>query len=301
MNATLKRGIERALSSTTIGRVTQFRIRGKRLILAYHGIIPAGESAAGEPSLFVRQHEFARQLDAISEIGEVVSLDALDERGSAGPRVAITFDDAYRGAVVEGVRELVARKLPATIFVAPGRLDDHLFWWDALARGGELDESVRAHALHRLGGSDERVRAWARKIRLPFSESVPRYARTATRKELEWALSQPGITAGSHTWSHPNLAALTPAEIGNEINQARDWLRNAFGNKAIDWIAYPYGLDSPTAHRIAAEGGYRGGLRISGGWHVAGDVPALARPRLNVPASLSAAGFRARLIGALTP
>jgi peptidoglycan/xylan/chitin deacetylase (PgdA/CDA1 family) len=116
-----------------------------------------------------------------------------------------------------------------------------------------------------------------------------------------WALGQPGITAGSHTWSHVNLAALTASEISTEINQTRDWLRDAFGEKAISWIAYPYGLDSPLAHRIAAEAGYSGGLRIGGGWHVTDGISPMARPRLNVPASLSAAGFRARLLGSLRP
>jgi peptidoglycan/xylan/chitin deacetylase (PgdA/CDA1 family) len=298
----LKARIERALSSAPAGRIVRDRIRGKRLILAYHGIVPHGEIPAGERALFVSQRNFAEQLDAVASIADVVALDRLDAPGNGRPRVAITFDDAYRGAVNEGVGELVKRGFPATIFVAPGRLDDHIFWWDALSHGSpELDQTVRHHALHRLGGSDERVRTWASKIRLPASDALPAYAQTATRAELQRALSHPGITVGSHTWSHANLAALDDVEIASEIQESRDWLRANFGEKAIPWIAYPYGLDSDKAHKLAASAGYSGGLRIGGGWHNLTEASPLARPRLNVPGSLSIAGFRARILGVVRP
>ena len=134
-------------------------------------------------------------------------------------------------------------------------------------------------------------------IRLPSSDTLPAYARSATYGELRTALGSPGITVGSHTWSHANLAALAAVDIANEIERSRDWLRAAFGDKAIPWIAYPYGLDSEEARRVAAVAGYSGGLRIGGGWHRAMDVSALARPRLNVPGGLSVPGFRARVLG----
>ena len=58
--------------------------------------------------------------------------------------------------------ELAKRGLPATIFVAPARIDGHVFWWDALsANDGALDRGVRDHALNHLAGADEPVRAWA--------------------------------------------------------------------------------------------------------------------------------------------
>jgi peptidoglycan/xylan/chitin deacetylase (PgdA/CDA1 family) len=302
MRHALKQRVERALSSDAVGRMTRHRIRGKRLILAYHGIVPEGETPAGERSLFVNQRDFADHLDVIAETADLVALDALDAADDGRPRVAITFDDAYRGAVNEGIQELVARGFPATIFVAPGRLNDHVFWWDALSEGSAaLDEAIRNHALHRLGGSDERVRAWAAKVRLPSSDALPGYAQTATHTELRNALEFSGITVGSHSWSHANLAALGASDVAAELERSRDWLQAAFGEKAIPWLAYPYGLDSDEAHRAAAKAGYVGGLRIGGGWHRAIDVPRLERPRLNVPGSLTAAGFRARLLGVMRP
>jgi peptidoglycan/xylan/chitin deacetylase (PgdA/CDA1 family) len=302
MGHALKARVERALSSDAAGRMTRHRIRGKRLILAYHGIVPEGETPAGERSLFVNHRDFAEHLDIVAETADVVALDAIDVPGDARPRVAITFDDAYRGAVNEGIQELATRGLPATIFVAPGRLNNHVFWWDSLADGSAvLDEAIRNQALHGLGGSDEQVRSWAARIRLPSSDALPGYAQTATHAELRNALEFSGITVGSHSWSHANLAALGPSELAAELERSRDWLQAAFGEKAIPWLAYPYGIDSEEVHRAAAKAGYVGAMRIGGGWHRTIDVPRLARPRLNVPGSLTVAGFRARLLGVMRP
>jgi peptidoglycan/xylan/chitin deacetylase (PgdA/CDA1 family) len=240
------------------------------------------------------------QLDMLAAESHVVPLDRLDEPGDGRPRVAITIDDAYRGAVNEGVRELAARSLPATIFVAPARLNNHVFWWDALAhRNANLDERLRHHALYNLKGSDERVRAWAAREGIVTCDKLPEYAQTATRDELVAALRFPGITLGSHSWSHANLASLGITEVASEVRRSREWLRAQFGEKAIDWLAYPYGLESTHARVAVAEASYAGAVRVDGGWHRASDVSPFARPRFCIGSGLSFAGLRARLTGAM--
>lgn len=286
------------MSSSAIGWMTQHRVRGKCLILGYHGIVPDGQAPAGDRALFVSQRDFAMHLDLLVAEADVAPLDRIDEPGDGRPRVAITFDDAYSGAVNEGVRELAKRNLPATIFVAPGRLNGHVFWWDALSRGEEpLDSNVRQHALRELAGADERVRAWAAGTALPVTGEQPAYARGASRAELTAAVAFPGITLGSHTWSHRNLAALDVADVDAEVRASREWLRAEFGDKALDWLAYPYGLDSNEVHSRVAKASYVGALRIDGGWHSATDVSPFARPRFSVGSRLSVAGLRARLNG----
>src|SRR6185503_1881953 len=108
---------------------------------------------------------FRDQLDALQQTHDVVPLrDVLNEAPRRGrPRVAITFDDAYLGAVRHAPAELSARGMPATIFVAPAFLGGRSFWWDALAdpRGG-LDPGLRERALGDLRGEDAAIRAWAR-------------------------------------------------------------------------------------------------------------------------------------------
>jgi peptidoglycan/xylan/chitin deacetylase (PgdA/CDA1 family) len=296
----LKKQVEQALSSSLAGAIASHWVRGKRLILAYHGIVPEGATRAGQRALFVGQRDFAAQLDLLAATADVAPLDRIDEMGDGRPRVAITFDDAYRGALKEGVRELAIRSLPATMFVAPGRLNGHVFWWDALSNQNlTLDDKVRRHALHALEGSDERVRAWAARSRMPSSDMLPPYAQSATAAELGDALAVPGITVGSHSWSHANLASLPASEVVVEIERSRDWLRAEFGEKAIPWLAYPYGLESEEVRRAVTKASYAGALLIGGGWHRTIGVSAFARPRLSISGNLSLAGFRARLVGAM--
>ena len=84
-----------------------------------------------------------------------------DLRASDGrARAIITFDDAYRGAVTQGVAEVARRGLPATVFVNPGLIDGRQFWWDMLAdpASGELAAELRRQALDECGGRQDEIR-----------------------------------------------------------------------------------------------------------------------------------------------
>ena len=83
------------------------RILGKRLILAYHGIVPEGKRPAGERALFVPQTDFAAQLDVLAAFADMAPLGRIDEAGAGRPRVAIPFDDGYRARFVKGCRNLL--------------------------------------------------------------------------------------------------------------------------------------------------------------------------------------------------
>lgn len=300
MRALIKVPAERFLGSSLVGGLLRQTLRGARLVLAYHGIVPDGEPIAGERALFVRQRDFACQLDLVARAADVVPLAQIGQMGGDRPQVAITFDDAYRGAVITGVNELVRRGMPATFFVAPARLGDHVFWWDALAdTEGLLDSSVRRYALEQLSGVDESVRAWARSTGRLCNVQLPAHARTASLEELRSAMAQPGMTIGSHGWSHASLAALSAAATDDELERTQHWLEQEFPDRHVAWLAYPYGLDSAHARVAAARLRYAGALRVAGGWHDANATEPLARPRMNVSAGISLAGFAARMNGAV--
>ena len=302
IRSTLKRRVEQVLASDAVARLTRRRVRGRALILAYHAVVPRNEGRrhAGEQALFVTQSKFAEHLDAVAEAADVVPIAGLEGDGSGRPRIAITFDDAYQGAVTGAVDELVARGLPATIFVAPGRLDGHVFWWDALAgESGILDTRIRDYALDALCGEDERIRSWASGAGLKATDDLPRHARSASQAELRAAAQRPGISIGSHSWSHTNLARLDATQLTIELQRPLAWIREQFGTRAIPGLAYPYGLESSMVRSAAAFAGYSRALRISGGWFRPDEVSPLAWPRLNIPSGLSANGLRARLAGAI--
>ena len=296
----LKRAAERALVGSGIAARLARRRPPRRVVLAYHNVLPDDVASDGDRSLHLPRERFAAHLDLLAREARVVSLADLLEaspelEGDRRPLVAITFDDAYAGAVVTAVAELAARGLPATIFVAPAFLGGRHFWWDALATpGGDLDPATREAVLGECEGDDAQARAWAAGRGAVRPDLAWPY-RCCTDAELDRALATPGITVGSHTWSHRNLAGLAAGEARSELDRSFAWLA-AHGSRALPVVTYPYGLQSAPVRRLAADAGYRAGFRVDGGAFGPGDDP-FARPRLNVPAGLTPDGLMLRLAG----
>lgn len=278
--------------------------RTDAVVLSYHDIVPDGSARAGELALHLPQRSFAMQLDRLQRTHDVVPLAELLEpdgrmrRAASRPRAAITFDDAYRGAVTAGASELAQRGLPATFFVAPHFLGGKSFWWDVLADPGtgELPAGVREHALSALAGRDDLVRRWAREAGLAL-QPVPDSCRAASLEELRRAAAQPGIGVASHTWSHPNLAALEAAALDEELRRPLAWLHANFAD-VLPAITYPYGSCSPAVERAAESAGYRAGLLVTGSW-IGGGGNRFAIPRVDIPAGITDDGFVARAAGLL--
>ncbi len=302
MRGRLKAGLEVAIARSGLAGLLRRRVRRRGLILAYHGVMPIGEHPAGELALHLAETQFAAQLDALGEFAEVVPLaELLDppDDGGSGPRVAITWDDAYAGALTAGVDAVIRRGFPATIFVAPGRLGGQAFWWDRLAErfGGTFPGAIRARALRELAGVDEDVAAEFEGDAPPAR--IPDFARTAGETLLAAVAARPGISVASHSWSHANLAMVTSTRLEDELAKSADWLGERFASY-LPCLAYPYGLHSPEVRRGAALAGYVAGLRVEGGWMARKDGDRFQVPRLNVPAGLSLDGFVLRLSGLLS-
>jgi peptidoglycan/xylan/chitin deacetylase (PgdA/CDA1 family) len=295
----LKQAAEFLLARGGMATLAARRRRGSALILAYHNIVPDDAPPIGDRSLHLSMNRFRSQLDRLEETHDVVELTAVraPSDSSNRPRAAITFDDAYRGALTLALPELARRGLPATVFVAPGLLGSSGCWWDLLAAsdGSGLLPSVRSHVLEVLRGDGVAAVSWARSNALPLA-ALSADAGIATEEELRAAAAFPGVRLGSHTWSHRNLACLNDAELDSELVRPIEWLRQRFSG-VVPWLAYPYGLFAPTTAHAAQRAGYDGALRIEGGWVAADAVPAFVLPRLNVPAGLSPNGFILRACG----
>jgi peptidoglycan/xylan/chitin deacetylase (PgdA/CDA1 family) len=296
----VKDAVEAVLVRGGVAQLARRFRRNRTLVLAYHNIVPQGEPVSGDRSLHLSQEQFAEQLDLLCRLCDVIPLDAVLEPGdpTGRPRVAITFDDAYRGTVTAGVQELVCRGLPATIFVVPAFVGGRSFWWDEyLTDLGNGTDKLRQRALAELAGSDHDIRGWAEEHGV-LPQRQPDHAVVATEDELQEATRLGAIVLGSHTWSHPNLAQLDSASLEEELTSSIRWLERRF-ERVVPWLAYPYGVASPTVERAAADAGYRGAFYVSGGWLPKTIPNAHALPRLNVPAGVSAHGFALRLSGLL--
>jgi len=296
-----KRTAERLLVASGAADLYRARFRGRRLILAYHNISPDDAIPVGDRSLHLPRKKFAEQLDILKRTSVVVPLQELlqdGNRDSSGPRVAITFDDAYRGAVTAGVEELARRSMPATIFVVPTLLNDAEFWWDSVSgmNGDGLSPTLRHRLLSEEGGKGSAV--LERMSEGDPRPDMPPASRAASEQELTTAVQQPGISLGSHTWSHPNLTRLSSEELTEELVNSLQWLRNRFDH-VMPWLSYPYGLSTPAVENAAEAAGYAAALRVEGGWIGKEPIDRFSLPRLNIPAGLSSDGFRLRVSGLL--
>lgn len=294
----LKAGIERSLRATLERRTAGGAMRGRRLILAYHGVRPKEDLPAGEHTLHIDEARLEEELDALAELTRVVPLAALMQaEPSEDPRplVAITWDDAYAGAMTLGVEALVRRGLPATIFVAPGRLGQQTFWWDRVAQrhGGTVPAQLRERILADLAGDEARVET---EVERNVPVDLPEWAVTASESCLVAAARRSGITLGAHSWSHVNLSAVDTRRLEEELRCPLEWLRKKTA-PARAWLSLPYGLGSPEVRGKAVNAGYLAVFNIRGGWVPAGGAEAAAMPRFNVPAGLSIDGFVLRLAG----
>ena len=301
----VKRGLEIAIVRSGIADRRVRDPKRRRLILAYHNVVADDDTPWGERALHLKRSLFEGHIELLQEKGRIVPLRELLEdvdRGSGdGPRFALTFDDAYQGAIEAIQSILVPSEIPCAVFVNPGLIGTEAFWWDRVAEafGGVMPSEVRRECLEELRGEAARIEEM-----LEGGDSVPgpppsRRFLPPTQEHLERLRAlDPLVKLGSHTWSHPNLAALSPGEVSIEIRRCRTWLEN-FGASEAGVLAYPYGL--ATAHVLegAGDSGCAYGLLVEGG-HVTDmstAVSPFAIPRLAIPAGLSGEGLMLRVGG----
>ncbi len=295
MRNSLKRIAEHLLASSPARGLGHRIRRGSCLILAYHNITRE-RVPEGDRSLHLPYDEFRRQLDALAAVPVLPLNQALDGTPDDRPSVVITFDDAYAGAVALGLSELTARRMPATVFVAPGILGWEAMWWDLLASpSAGVPNLIRDRCLDEFTGSHEQILAAATRTGWSLDEVRPHY-RIAAEAELGQALAGGNVALGLHTWSHRNLARVPNQEMATEVSRPLEWLRARWPQHTVPLLAYPYGVPAVGANSLAEEG-ITGAFLVGGGWRGpdAGDPYRI--PRLTIPSGLSLDGFRARLAG----
>jgi len=147
-------------------------------VLAYH-LVGAGTSGPVDLDPAV----FRDQMDELRAIAEVVPLRALAAADAPGerPRVAVTFDDAYRNFFSHAWPVLAERALPATLFVPIGFVDG-------------------THPPPIAGTDHLPPAAW---------------------EDLSTAAATGPLELGSHSWTHRDLRRLPPPELDREIAASR--------------------------------------------------------------------------------
>lgn len=231
----------------------------RRVVLCYHSVHPSAPYASASPD------EFAAHLDWLAASCDVVPLDVLVRTPNTSGRVqvALTFDDGYADNHEYALPLLASRGLTATFFVTAGFL--------------ERDPAV----------FDRLSTIWS----TPHADLAP----------MAWSqvreLHDAGMRIGSHTWSHPNLAAIPIGQRAVELRRSKDMLEERLDTTVED-VAYPFGklrenVDGHT-YRLASEAGYRRGfVSLPRGLHSRDRV--MAYPRFGVgPDTVSSLAAKVR-------
>jgi glycosyltransferase involved in cell wall biosynthesis len=194
---------------------------GRRVVLCYHSVNPSASYLSLSPELFDAHLDWLREHCAVVALSDLVA-----GRGQARePQVAITFDDGYADNHAHALPSLAARGMPATFFLTAGFL--------------ERDEQV-------LGQLAE---TW----HTPVEQLAP----------LDWGaveeMRRAGMTFGSHTWSHRNLALIDDAQAEAELTRSREVLEARLG-ASVSAVAYPWGQAQAPRHRADLRHGGADGL-----------------------------------------
>lgn len=228
-------------------------------VLCYHAVRENAAAPGAMPfqNLHVRTGTLEAHCRFLRTACDPISLDewraARDGRAPWPPRpVLVTFDDGYRSVFTEARPVLERWNIPAVVFVCtrPVARRESL-WYDTMARqsGDAAVERAKATAADKWPSLLE---TFAR----PIADDDP--CATMTADEIRQLAASRLFEVGSHTCSHPILAALAPDQQRLEIRTSVEAL-GSWTERPVRALAYPNGrpgLDytAETRH-IAREAG----------------------------------------------
>jgi peptidoglycan/xylan/chitin deacetylase (PgdA/CDA1 family) len=264
------------------------------LILGYHRVAESPRdpfALSVTPQHFAEHLDILGQHAYPIHLQELV---AALRRGTLPRRaVVLTFDDGYADNLYTAKPLLERYQIPATVFVTTGHLGRE-FWWDALARsvllpatfpfklrllvrgtmlewdlggannrhGGAADKGARLHLLLALQQRLSALEAEERRRVLDqldvwsgVEATACSFDRALTPDELLQLDDGGLIEIGSHTVTHPILAALAHPEQQREIHQSKTHLETILG-KPVMSFSYPHGAVSDATADVVQEAGF---------------------------------------------
>jgi peptidoglycan/xylan/chitin deacetylase (PgdA/CDA1 family) len=224
-----RRNALKNITSTALASVSRVRSSPRVVVLCYHSIHPKHTYASTSPEIFEDHLRWLKDTCEILHFSEV--RDAVTDKGLTRTAVAITFDDGYEDNHSHALPLLARHNVPATFFITT-----------AFADGDPALIELFRHILD-CDGDEIRGMSWAQ------------------IRELRDA----GMEIGSHTLSHPNLAAVSDARVTTELADSKRILEDRLG-ETVSSVAYPFGLPkrnfSDRTLELAARAGYRKGAVI---------------------------------------
>lgn len=279
----IKRAIKRTSNWTAI-LAQMFSVAAPRepraCIFYYHRIadIDFVDSKLDDRNVLPRI--FEKQIAALSEFAEIVSLPELTEKikrraPRSKPLISLTFDDGYANFYTNALPILKRCNAPATLSIITGAVD-------------------RAAPLP----SDK----WAVKHRQTVS---PETWKPIKWNEIEKCLASGLVTLGAHSDKHLKANDCTRAQIEEEVERSAEILYERFGKTNVPVYAYPYG-NSHLGHvpedyeRAVRRAGFRLAVTTDFGL-VTETLNPFMLPRIEAHGVDSAAAIRAKTASRFSP
>lgn len=221
-------------------------------VLTYHRVAAVRTDPFGQA---VAPDNFRRQLAWLRERYRVIAVPELLRELAHGTcteqSVAVTFDDGYADTLTAAAPIAAEADVPLHVFVAVGPVLEGVgFWWDDLARtsaGRDVATAPAAHAqLKALPAAERSRRLGELAADASAGGDLGQYGRPLAPAELDELAAAPHVSIGSHTLSHPCLAALGRAEQLHELRASREALERRLG-LPVSTLSYPFGKEADIA------------------------------------------------------
>ena len=195
------------------------------LILAYHAI-ETPPLRHRLPYLYVDPHKLCAQVRELLAAGaRFVPAAEMTQTPGRERQVLITLDDGFQNVFVNALPIFRELGVPAIAYIVAGQLGGSNVW----DRGKGLQERPL------MSGAEI----------------------------LEWVGT--GFEIGSHTVTHANLTALSPAEARREIFDSKKILEDLIG-QPVRHFCYPYGRWNGLVRDLVMEAGYGTACTVDGGY-----------------------------------
>lgn len=258
----------------------------RSVVLVYHGV--TARTPVRLNTRFVSRRRLAadlRALLAVPGLRFVTLAEALaPAEGTAGPRVALTFDDGYRGMLTQALPVLEALCVPATLFVTT--LDAHptaaearrMLWADRLDVAAWLGHAPlvienerfaldRRRTWRRSDGASLKALCQARDVGFldqvaqvcdpgSAADRLPEYWRLLNPEDLRTLAAHPLVALGAHGVTHANLPSLNVQEKDREITGSKVWLEDCVQTE-VTAFAYPHGDYTPACVTAVRNAGFQ--------------------------------------------
>ncbi len=286
-------------------------------IVTLHGVHnDEMERHSKPPNSSIHVDNLCKNLKALRRNYEIISLDDAVELLNGGMKwkkrcVVLTFDDSLKCQARITGPILSDLKLTATFFISTEAIETQMpYWWRRLEYlstwatdkkttiilyNGQkylLDATSATHTLSNLKKTLKRLSEKQRNKIVNDIESQVGFSILNSKNVdpfseiLDWEdvsrLQELGMTIGSHTVTHANLALLSGDELRFELETSKDVIEKRCGI-TCDHFSFPYGYYSTESQKAVYACGYKSALTTqTPGWNMRGtDLYGLSR--FNMP------------------